>query len=86
VFIISGTGHPSLHQHLFEVAIAQWIAQIPAYAEENVLGFEVAPLEGTGLTHARENSSACSQYAEPIIPSAVFATEPAFAPGTEPGD
>src|SRR5260221_3765286 len=46
---------PFLH-HLFQVAIAERIPQIPAHAEQNDLGFEMTPFEQAWIAHARNSS------------------------------
>src|SRR6266487_207724 len=47
--------HPFQH-HLFEVAIAQRVAQVPPYAQQNDLGFEMTPLERTLIAHEGNSS------------------------------
>jgi hypothetical protein len=39
----------ALPHHFFEVTIAESITQIPAYAEEDDLGFIVSPFERIGF-------------------------------------
>ena len=41
----------ALSHHLFQVAVAQGGAKVPTYAQENNLGFEVAPFERTRVLH-----------------------------------
>src|SRR6185437_13342391 len=65
----------SFPHHFFEVAVAERVAQIPAQAQENNLGFEVPPFERTRLAH-EENSSARLDTAEFTTSSAFLATEP----------
>ena len=68
----------SFPHHFFEVAVAERVAQIPAQAQENNLGFEVPPFERTRLAY-EENSSARLDTAEFTTASAFLATEPADA-------
>jgi hypothetical protein len=37
----------SLGHHLFQIPIAEAVTQIPAYAQQDNLAFEMAPLEGS---------------------------------------
>ncbi len=37
--------------HLFEIAIAQCVAQIPSHAQKNEIGLEVTPFERVRLDH-----------------------------------
>ena len=43
----------ALLHHLFEIAITEGIAQIPANAQENNLGLIVTPLEEIGFGHGQ---------------------------------
>jgi hypothetical protein len=43
----------ALSHHFFEVAITEDIAQIPASAQENNLGFIVTPLEEIDFDHGQ---------------------------------
>jgi hypothetical protein len=65
----------ALTQHLFKIAITQWIAQVPPYTQQNHLGLKMTPFEGTWLAHAGI-PPACSNHAEPTTTPTFFATEP----------
>jgi len=41
---------------LFPVAIAERIPQVPAYAQQNDLGFKVTPFERVRLVHEKNSS------------------------------
>ena len=46
----------ALLQDLFQVAVAESIAQIPADAEQDDLGLVVTPFEGIGVGHEQTSS------------------------------
>jgi hypothetical protein len=67
-----------LQHHLLKLAIAQWVAQIPANAQQNDLSLEVTPLEWLGLIHdCRSQESSWSTRGIAILSSSIFfATQP----------
>jgi hypothetical protein len=64
-----------LQHHLFEVAIAERIPQIPAHTQQNDLGLKMTPFERTRMAHAG-NSSAVLEYSRVYQSTGMFATEP----------
>ena len=64
-----------LEYHLLQVSVAEWITEVPAYAEQNKLGLEVTPFEWSGGVH-EIGSSHCSEYRRVYPILAFFATEP----------
>src|SRR5260221_9727608 len=65
----------ALSHHLFQVAVAQCIAQVPADAQENYLAFKGTPFERILLGH-KGNSSAVLEYSRVYHSILIFATEP----------
>jgi hypothetical protein len=65
----------ALSHQLFQVALAECRAQVPADAQENDLGFKVTPLEWTLLGH-QGNSSTVLEYRRVYHTTSLFATQP----------
>src|SRR6266487_6091117 len=53
-----------LPHHLFEIAVAERISKVPAYTEQNDVGFVMTPFERVLLVHEGNSSSASIQEAE----------------------
>jgi len=45
-----------LPHHLFQVAIAERVPQVPAHAEQDDLGFEMTPFERAWIAHEGNSS------------------------------
>ena len=46
-------GDASFPHELFDIAIAQGVAQIPPHGTEDDVGLKVAPFEWSGITHGK---------------------------------
>ena len=68
----------ALSHHFFEVAVTEGVAQIPAHAEKDELGFIVSPLEEIGFGHRQTSKEDSGSGQSTIIDTGylVFATEP----------
>jgi hypothetical protein len=60
--------------HLFQVAVAERIAQIPAHTQHNDVSFKVAPFEGMLLIHEKAPLVLIRSRAYHTI--VIFATQP----------
>jgi hypothetical protein len=69
----------ALSHNFFEVAVTEGVAQIPAHAEKDDLGFIVSPLEEIGFGHRQTSKEDSGSGQSTIIDTGylVFATEPA---------
>jgi hypothetical protein len=47
----------ALGHHLFEIAVAERIPQVPADTQQNDLGLKMTPFERTRIAHARNSSA-----------------------------
>ena len=77
-----------LQHHLFQVAVAQGISQVPPDTQEDDVGLEMTPLEGVLRVHERGGSGyRTSSISISTRAAPVFATEPERvdeAPGDGP--
>jgi hypothetical protein len=71
--------------HFLQIAVAERVPKVPAYAEQNDLGFEMTPFERVLIVH-EGNSSAFLNRGRAYHITSLFATQPFQALTQTPAD